>query len=69
MCYNIAHYKRNSTITPEDFEEGLLYLINRGFCNYSLDSLIGNNFNFSYNGFLIIIDNGEKIWLDMVLPL
>jgi peptidoglycan/xylan/chitin deacetylase (PgdA/CDA1 family) len=69
MYHNIAHYKRNNTITPEDFEEGLLYLINKGFRNYSLDSLIGNNFNFSDNGFLITIDDGEKDVVRYGLPI
>jgi len=69
MYHNIAPYPRNNTITPKGFEEGLLYLIKKGFRNYSLNNLIDNNFNFSGKGFVITIDDGEKDVIKYCLPI
>jgi peptidoglycan/xylan/chitin deacetylase (PgdA/CDA1 family) len=69
MYHNVAPYLRNNTITPKDFEEGLLYLIKKGFRNYSLNNLIDNNFSFSDKGFIITIDDGEKDVIRYGLPI
>ena len=69
MYHNVAPYSRNNTVTPKDFEEGLLYLINKGFRNYSLNNLIERNFEFSGKGFVITIDDGEKDIINYCLPI
>lgn len=69
MYHNIAEYWRNNSITPLDFERGLVALLQAGFKNYSIKELIEKDFVISGRGFVITFDDAEKGVIHYGLPI
>lgn len=69
MYHNIDRAWRNNSITPADFEDGLLGMLQAGFKNYSLEELMRADFAFRGRGFVITFDDGEKGVVQCGLPI
>lgn len=69
MYHNIGNFQRNITISPKDFENGIIELLELDFKNYSLSELIRKHFNFEGKSFVITFDDGEKGVIEYGLPI
>lgn len=69
MYHGICNYHRPNSITPWDFEAGLLELVRAGFRSYSFRELIKDEFRPEGRRFIVTFDDAEKGVIERGLPI
>ncbi len=69
MYHGISPERVPGSTKLEDFENGLIWMLENGFENYDLEELIKSDFNFIHKGFIITFDDAEKNVIKYAIPI